>query len=254
MSVPPDRTQLPVDLPVVRRPRSRRGSGLGRRGLVRPDGVADQSELPASGGDDPAPICAREIAAGEGAVWVTAMLDDTVSRIDPTTNRVTKTIRVGRGIDGIAAGEGAVWVANSFDDTISRIDPRTNTVVARVPVKSAPGQISTGAGGVWVTTSNKPGTTPKNAVKIGVLSDCRGLAGSAYNETLATAELPMLERGGRRAGSTITDGVEGVSVGGRPVTALLRLCRRDEWLRTGRGATLSRAGRGRHLDRAADGR
>ena len=48
----------------------------------------------------PLPFVPGRIAAGEGAVWVTAMLDDTVSRIDPTTNRVTRTIRVGRGIDG----------------------------------------------------------------------------------------------------------------------------------------------------------
>jgi YVTN family beta-propeller protein len=158
-----------------------------------------------------------KIAAGEGAVWVTAMLDDTVWRIDPTTNRVTVPIRVGRGIDGIAAGEGAVWVASSFDNTVSRIDPRTNTVVARIPVKSAPGQISTGAGGVWVSTTKQPAVAPENAIKIGVLSDCKGTYRSFYNDTLAPAELPLLERGGRRAGSAITDGIEGVSFGDHSV-------------------------------------
>jgi YVTN family beta-propeller protein len=165
----------------------------------------------------PLPFVPGRIAAGEGAVWVTAMLDDTVSRIDPTTNRITATIRVGRGIDGIAAGGGAVWVANSFDNTISRIDPRTNAVVAKIPLKSSPGQIATGAGGVWLTTSNQPEAALENAVKIGVLSDCKGPSGSFYNDTLAAAELPLLARGGKRAGPAITDGVERVSVGGRPV-------------------------------------
>ena len=43
------------------------------------------------------PFIPKAIAAGGGAVWVTSLLGDTVSRIDPRTNRVVKTIPVGRG-------------------------------------------------------------------------------------------------------------------------------------------------------------
>ena len=56
----------------------------------------------------------RSIAAGDGAVWVTSLLDDTVVRIDAATNRVTATIHVGSGVAGIAVGGGGVWVANSL--------------------------------------------------------------------------------------------------------------------------------------------
>ena len=53
---------------------------------------------------------------------------------------------------------------------------------------------------------------------MGVLSDCEGTPrySAAYNDTVAPAELPLIERGGKRAG-TIADGVEGVTIGGHPI-------------------------------------
>ena len=45
----------------------------------------------------------------------------------------------------------------------------------------------------------------------------QGPTGRSYDTTLAGAELPLLQRGGKRAGPALTDGVEGVSIGGRPV-------------------------------------
>ena len=161
------------------------------------------------------PFVPGSIAAGEGAVWVTSLLVDTVSRIDPATNRITVTIPVGRGVAGIAAGDGAVWVANAFDESVSRIDPQTNQVSATIPLRGVPQQIATGSGGVWVTTTRPPASPPANAIKIGLLSDCRGVY-AHYNDMLAGAELPLIEHGGRRAGA-ITDGIDGVSIGGRPV-------------------------------------
>ena len=46
----------------------------------------------------------RAIAYGEGSVWVTMPNQDSVSRIDPTTNTVQQTIAVGNGPTGIAVG------------------------------------------------------------------------------------------------------------------------------------------------------
>jgi YVTN family beta-propeller protein len=57
-------------------------------------------------GDAPA-----SIAVDGNAVWVANRGDGTVSRIDPGTGRVVRTIKVGKGVDGVAAGEGAVWVS-----------------------------------------------------------------------------------------------------------------------------------------------
>jgi YVTN family beta-propeller protein len=97
------------------------------------------------------PFAPKDLAVGDGAVWVTSQLDDTVSRIDPGTNEVTDTIPVGAGAAGIAAGAGAVWVANALEGTVSRIDPRTLRVET-IDVDGYPDDIAVGADAVWVTT------------------------------------------------------------------------------------------------------
>lgn len=91
------------------------------------------------------------IVVAEGAVWVKNHADQTVSRIDPVTNTLTATIRIGRGEFGyVAAGEGSIWVTNNDANTVSRIDPRSNTVVATIPVGENPQGIAVGSGSVWV--------------------------------------------------------------------------------------------------------
>lgn len=92
----------------------------------------------------------RGIAVGDGAVWVTSEADDFVTRIDAVSHS-TATIPVGDGPTGIAFGESAVWVANSGDGTISRIDPRTNDVVKTVKVGNRPSGVAVGSEAVWVT-------------------------------------------------------------------------------------------------------
>ena len=102
------------------------------------------------------------VAVGEGAVWVTSRYISsngfstsgkrgTVSRIDPRTNAVMKTILVGHEPFAIAAGGGAVWVANRTDSTIMRIDPRTNTVVKTIHVGGEPEGLAVGPDTVWVS-------------------------------------------------------------------------------------------------------
>ena len=101
------------------------------------------------------PFVPRGIAAGEGAVWVTSVLDDTISRIDPATGRIIATVRVGQGADKVATGEGAVWVTNEIAETVTRIDPRTDRVVRTVAVGGRPRAIAVGAGSVWVTVGRQ---------------------------------------------------------------------------------------------------
>ena len=93
------------------------------------------------------------IAVGAGSVWVANGLDGTVSRIDPRSNLVTQTISVGNGPSGIAVGKGAVWVVNRDDQTLSRIDPATGNVLGKSPVGAGPVDVTVGAGGVWVTSN-----------------------------------------------------------------------------------------------------
>jgi serine/threonine-protein kinase len=96
------------------------------------------------------PFSSPYVAAGAGAVWVTDQQHDSVWQIDPRTNRVTRTIRVGNNPAGVAVGAGSVWVA-SGDGTVSRIDPSSGRVVATITVGGTPEGVAVGAGAVWVT-------------------------------------------------------------------------------------------------------
>ena len=53
--------------------------------------------------------------------------------------------------------------------------------------------------------------------RIGILSDCYGPFGSLHEPIVASAELPLLERGGRLRGKQPSSGVQGAGVAGRPV-------------------------------------
>ena len=105
-----------------------------------------------------------EIAAGEGAVWVgnaggrdvtNAVVS--ISRVHPRSAKVTRTVRLPGGDEGVlpvaglprlAVGAGAVWAVNP-DGSVSRIDPETGRRVARIDVESEALTIAAGREGVW---------------------------------------------------------------------------------------------------------
>jgi YVTN family beta-propeller protein len=60
-------------------------------------------------------------------------------------------IRVGDGPTSVAFGAGAVWVANETSGTVSRIDPATNRVEKTIDVGNAPSGITVYGGLVWVS-------------------------------------------------------------------------------------------------------
>lgn len=93
------------------------------------------------------------VTYGYGAVWVANNEGGTVSRLDPSTTRAAETIAVGRGPRAVAAGDHGVWVTNDLDDTVSRIDPATNEVVETIRVGAGPAGIAIGAGAVWVANN-----------------------------------------------------------------------------------------------------
>ena len=76
--------------------------------------------------------------------------DDSILRIDPATDRVTPTVRVGRLPTAVAAGGGAVWVTSGRDGTLTRIDPDTSDVET-IDLGGAATDVAIGLGGVWVT-------------------------------------------------------------------------------------------------------
>jgi YVTN family beta-propeller protein len=90
-----------------------------------------------------------DIDVGHGAVWVVRRRGILV-RVDPNSHRVVARIPVGRGPRNVAAGEGGVWVTNTDDNTVSRVDPSVNRVVATVTGVDHPSLVLARAGAVWV--------------------------------------------------------------------------------------------------------
>ncbi len=92
------------------------------------------SEVEETGTEIPGAAIPVELAAGEGAVWITLPggprplegdeLPPGVAYLDPASGALGDSeLEVGASPSGIAVGEGAVWVTNSGDGTVSRIEP-----------------------------------------------------------------------------------------------------------------------------------
>src|SRR5215208_3478466 len=91
----------------------------------------------------------RALAVGAGAVWVVDAKDETVSRIEPSSNRIV-TIPVGSDPAALAFGDGALWVAERGDGTVAQISPVSNKVTRRIESVNAPSALAAGFGSVWV--------------------------------------------------------------------------------------------------------
>ena len=50
------------------------------------------------------PFFPRSVTVGAGSIWITALIDDMVARFDPETREVTMTVPLGRGTAGVAVG------------------------------------------------------------------------------------------------------------------------------------------------------
>lgn len=98
------------------------------------------------------------IAVGDGSVWVASLADATLSRIDPGTRTLARTITLNATPTGIAVGQGAVWVADGADGTLLKVSPVYDAVVNTIsglagPVRVSGGQrgsVALGDGSVWV--------------------------------------------------------------------------------------------------------
>jgi branched-chain amino acid transport system substrate-binding protein len=104
-----------------------------------------------------------DLAVGGGALWVgngggrDANYTVSISRIDPRTGAITRTVKLTDGSDfagtynwgipQVAVGAGAVWAADP-GLTVSRIDPASGRLVARLEADARLG-IAAGEEGVW---------------------------------------------------------------------------------------------------------
>jgi len=93
------------------------------------------------------------VIAGENAIWVDTLLENSVSKIDPDSNKVVATFRLDERPQALAVGDGAIWVAdsrstsiNSVEAVIDQIDPRSGSLVRKVQL---PGEFIGPGPGTW---------------------------------------------------------------------------------------------------------
>ena len=104
------------------------------------------------------------MAFGAGAVWISHK-EGAVTRIDPESNSIVARIPVDREARYLAVGDGAVWVTSFDLGTVQRIDPATNRVVKtiRLGFLSGPQGVAVRGSTVWVVTNatgSSSGSTP----------------------------------------------------------------------------------------------
>jgi YVTN family beta-propeller protein len=97
------------------------------------------------------------IAFGAGALWVAHGPRGQLSRVDPHSNRVTKTIGIadaGSNRGAVAVGSGSVWAVYG-DSTLARVapDPDRPRVLGATFAGSSPAGVVVAAGFVWVVNA-----------------------------------------------------------------------------------------------------
>jgi hypothetical protein len=87
------------------------------------------------------------------AVWAIAYQAGTLSRVDPATNVVTRSVPLPRAASALAV-DGAIWVAGygggPADSALYRVDAATGRTVATIDAGEVCCDLSAGDGGVWV--------------------------------------------------------------------------------------------------------
>ena len=137
--------------------------GTGTGTVIRIDARTRRITHRLLGGDTRAPSFVHDLAVGFGSVWIARGRYDTLTRLDPRTNR-TVDIRP-RGsccwtATLVEVGAGAVWVGDYDRNTVFRVDPRTNRVVAAARVPGRLVNVVAGPAGVWVATARGMRLTP----------------------------------------------------------------------------------------------
>ena len=107
-------------------------------------------------GGAPVGVRPSSVTAGAGSIWVANTDDRTISRLDPVTRALQRTISLDATPTGIAAGKDAIWVVNGLLGSVSRIDPELNQVTASIDVapRSSSGAVAVGGGSVWAVFGN----------------------------------------------------------------------------------------------------
>ena len=138
------------------------------------------------------------IAAGAGAVWLTAPQDGLLWKV---TRDTVRSIDVGAGARGVAVAGEQVWVANASRGTVTRIDPRSNRVDAVIRLGNAPRALAWDGKRLWVSVAAGGGGAPardaERAASGAVTAPSCGevVAGGGTPERLIVSDMPLHQRG-----------------------------------------------------------
>jgi DNA-binding SARP family transcriptional activator len=112
--------------------------------------VAQRIRLPHHGLDQPR--SGGGVAFGAGSVWA-AQGHSRVLRIDPAGERIQRVVDVpDAGV--LAFGGGALWVASGELGTLTKIDPRTNQIAASVRIGPSICCLAVGGGYIWAANDS----------------------------------------------------------------------------------------------------
>jgi YVTN family beta-propeller protein len=70
---------------------------------------------------------------------------------------------VGARPSSIAYGSGSLWVANLDDQTVTRIDPNTRTITKTLPIDETPTGLATSPGAVWAVSGDPASPSASSA-------------------------------------------------------------------------------------------
>lgn len=184
--------------------------------------------VPASGGDsvqrsidELKPIAtlhlgktADWVAVTPNAVWVGSTGPDAVSRIEPKTNTVTATVKLGGApCAGLATGFGSLWVPLCGQlPMLAKVDIRTGTLtkVFKVGPAAAEGGVATSPDSVWLVI-DKSGTLARINPISGAIQQKIQVPPGSYNPRYSDGQIWVT----RADGSEITsiDAATGTNIG-----------------------------------------
>jgi YVTN family beta-propeller protein len=207
-------------------------------------------------------------AFGADALWVPNTADGTVSRIDPSRNKVVATIPIGDpkqlqeagcGADSVhsfmretflqrrcdlpsavAVGAGSVWVARNDQRALVRIDPSSNRVTNSIAVNAQPFEMAANARGVWLSdylADNVVRVDPRTnrvAAVIGVDHGPSGIAladDAVWVVNTRAEKLTRIDPKNNRVVATI-------DVGAQPLP--VAIVQNDVWVRNEQASTVMR--------------
>jgi virginiamycin B lyase len=90
------------------------------------------------------------IAAGAGSLWIDGYGTSRVERVNPKTLKVVKRIKVGINVWDVAYAYGSVWATNNYDGSVARIDPATNRIVKTIKTGGQPTNFAVADSALWL--------------------------------------------------------------------------------------------------------